>query len=49
MGMAVVMHDKDALYGTTHAKVLIVILKALQAGRNRGIFFRLSFLGANET
>lgn len=46
--MSVVVHDEDALYGATHAKVFIVILKTLQAGRHRGVFLGLSFLGTNK-
>lgn len=32
MGVAVVVHDKDALYGPPHPKVFIVVLQALEAG-----------------
>ena len=48
VGVAMVVHDEDALYGATHAKVFIVVLETLQAGRNRGVFFGLGFLGADE-
>lgn len=40
------MHDEDALYGATHAKVFIVVLQTLKAGGNRRVFFGLGFLGA---
>lgn len=46
--MAVVVHNEDALYGATHAKIFIIVLQTLQAGRNRGVFFGLSFLGAGK-
>jgi hypothetical protein len=41
--VAMVMNYKDALDRPAHAKVLIVVLEALETRRNRGIFFRLSF------
>lgn len=43
VGVAVVVDYKDALDRPAHAKVLIVVLEALETRRNRGIFFRLSF------
>lgn len=30
--MTMVVHDEDALYSATHAKVFIVVLKTLEAG-----------------
>ena len=48
VGVSMVVHDEDALYGAAHAKVFIVVLKTLKAGRNRGVFLGLGFLGANE-
>lgn len=44
--VAMVVHNKNALDGAPHTEVFIVVLEALQASRNRGILFRLRFLGA---
>lgn len=32
MGMPVVVHDKDAFDGATHAKVFVVVLETLETG-----------------
>ena len=44
--MAVVVHDQYAFYDSSHSKVFIVVLEALQTSRNRGILFRLGLFGA---
>jgi hypothetical protein len=46
MRMTMVVNDKDAFYGTAHAKILIVVLQTLQTCRNARIFFWLGFLCA---
>lgn len=48
VGMTMIVHDKDTLYGATHTKVFIIVLKALEARRHRRVFFGLSFLGADN-
>ena len=45
VGMPVVMNHKNPLYCSSHAKILIVVLKTLETGRNGRIFFWLGFLG----
>ena len=48
MGMPVVMNNENPLYGSSHAKILIIVLKALETGRNGRIFFWLGFLGTKR-
>jgi hypothetical protein len=48
VGVAMVMHDKDALARAAHAPVLVVILQPLQARRDGRVFFGLGFFGAGE-
>ena len=43
-----VVHDEDTLYGATHAGVFIVVLEALEACRDGGVFFWLGFFGAGQ-
>ena len=43
--MTMVMHDEHTLDRASHAKVLIVVLEALQTSRDRWIFFRLRLFG----
>lgn len=43
-----IVHDEDALYGATHAKVFIIVLEPLKTRRDRGVFFGLGFFGAIE-
>jgi hypothetical protein len=40
------MADQDALAGSSHAVLDIVLLEALEACEDRGVFFRLGFFGA---
>jgi hypothetical protein len=44
--VTMVMDDKDAFHGTTHAKVFIVVLQTLQTCRNARVFLWLGFLRA---
>jgi hypothetical protein len=44
----VVVDDEDALDGAPHAKVLVVVLQALQARGHGGVFFRLGLFGAGR-
>lgn len=46
MRVSVVVYDEDALDGTSHAKVLIVVLQALETRGNGGVFLRLGFFRA---
>ena len=46
--MPMVMNHENPLYGSSHAKILIIVLKALETGRNGRIFFWLSFLGTKK-
>ena len=48
MRMAMVVHDQDTFYCSSHSKVFIVVLEALQTSRNRGILFRLGLFGAES-
>lgn len=38
-----VVHDENALNCASHSKVFIVVLEALKAGGDAGVFFWLSF------
>lgn len=42
------MTDEDALAGSSHAMLLIVILKTPEPCSDGGIFFRLGLLGAKS-
>lgn len=46
MRVSVVVDDEDALDCSAHAKVLIIVLEALEAGRDGGVFLWLSLLCA---
>lgn len=42
--MVVFVADKDALASPAHSVLCVVLLESLQAGKNRGILFRLPIL-----
>ncbi len=44
--MVVLVTDEDALAGSSHAMLDIVLFEALEACENGRVFFRLRFLGA---
>ena len=44
--MVVFVADENAFAGTAHAVLFIVFLEALEARQHGGIFFGLSFFGA---
>lgn len=44
----VVVHDEDALDGAPHAKVLVVVLQALEARGDGGVLLGLGLLGAGR-
>jgi hypothetical protein len=46
MGVTVIVHDEDTFDGPPHSEIFIVVLQALEASGNRGVFLRLRFLGA---
>lgn len=46
MWVAVIMYYQNAFNSTTHAKVLVVVLKTLETSRDGGVFFWLGFFGA---
>ena len=48
MWVVVLVTDEDALAGSSHAMLLIVVLKAPESCSNGGVFFWLSFLGAKS-
>lgn len=46
MWVIVLMADEDALAGSTHAMLIVVLFQSLQASEHRGVFFRLVLFGA---
>jgi len=46
MWVTMIMHNEDSFDGTTHTKILIVVLKALQSRRHGRILLRLRFFCA---
>jgi hypothetical protein len=47
MRVSMVMHNKNPLDSAAHTKVLVVILKTLQARRHRRVFLRLRLFCAS--
>jgi hypothetical protein len=46
MGVAMIMHDENAFYGTSHSKVFMVVLETLETGGDAGVFFWLGLFCA---
>lgn len=44
--MTMIVHDEDSFNRPPHPKIFIVVLQALEASGDRGVFLWLCFFGA---